>query len=225
MNNTLQLAEILCRATHHVLWTPNEQWARQRKPQIVFQCRVGSGRATYHLHKDNIHVITYGQKMLISKRNISDARSWITGYEIESRQYFGGRLNYAQLLAHTCCHEFSHLIQAINGWWKRGSIHNQDFYRILDQLHESDKAKQVLEFINTQACQQNIDLNFFDASSSEENGSNFSVGDTVWLTINGEKVAGQVKRINKRTVSVYPTAQQSKVRYYRIPPSQLIKRA
>ena len=77
--------------------------------------------------------------MLQNKRNLEDARNWVTSYEIETKGYFDGQLNYLNLLAHTCCHEFSHLIQSINGWCKKGSIHNEDFYGILDQLYERVK--------------------------------------------------------------------------------------
>lgn len=225
MNDTLQLAEVLCRTTHHVLWRPSETWAKQRKPNITFQCRVGSGRATYHSQRNNMHRITYGQKMLQNKRNLAEARNWITCYEIESRGYFQGELNYAHLLAHTCCHEFSHLIQSINGWWKRGSIHNQDFYRILDQLYQSGKAGQVLEDLKNQASQQNIDLNFHDANPPETPCTSFNIGDRVWLSINGQKIAGHIKRINKRTLTVFPINQTENVRYYRVPPSQVAKSA
>lgn len=163
--------------------------------------------------------------MLSNKRNVEDARNWITSHEIESRQYFNGQLNYAHLLAHTCCHEFAHLIQVINGWWKRGSIHNADFYRILDQIHQSGKAQEVLAFVNEQALKQNIPLDFFESSHSNLPREDFNVGDAVWLSINGQKISAHVKRINKRTLSVYPVDPKPNVNYYRVPSSLLTKKA
>ena len=117
----------MCQTTRDILWTPAEGWVQQANPGAGLALRVGSGQATYHRFdpRKKQHLITYGARMIAAKHQPATAQGWLSTREIRGRGYFGGEVTVLNLLAHTCCHEFAHLLQHSAGQRHYGSVHNR----------------------------------------------------------------------------------------------------
>ncbi len=221
------IAKLLCDATDEVLWHGTADGHGSRSVRHQLHCRVGTGEATYYRSLGhNRHLINYGLKMVASKHNSQIAAQWRTGREILQRGYFDGKLSLSGLLAHTCCHEFSHALQSINGWISRGSIHNQQFYRIVDSIHDSGVAQQVRDFIELRAEKDGLVLAFSSESSDSESclcpqAAAFEPGELVSFEYRGEAIVGKVLRINRKTVNVKPVQPAIAADYFRISPQFL----
>ena len=215
-----RIAEHLCSTTEEVLWDHISSWAKKRSQQLQFATRVGSGKATYLRRREGGYLITYGRKMVQSKRCRRSATTWATAQEIVARGYFGGVLEYGSLLAHTACHEVAHVVQDLNGWISQNSIHNQNFYQILDRLHASDIAARVLAELVSKCSASGIDLMWQDDPSSLEYCPP-QVGQRVsFIRRDGAAVAGVIKRVNRQTVTVVPDRGRKGLQY-RVPPALL----
>lgn len=120
-SRAFRIAQMMCRATEDTL-APLADGATLR-------LRVGSGRATYHRYDPATaeHRINYGVRMVEDKAAPEACAAWLSAREIRARGYFGGELSESNLLAHTCCHEFAHLLQTRHGQRHRGSVHNRAF--------------------------------------------------------------------------------------------------
>lgn len=222
------VAHLLCVATEQVLWAHVQPWLAKQPVRHQLYCRVGRGEATYYRNTgSNEHTLTYGWKMVASKYDAAVAAQWRTGGEILKRGYFGGELDLPALLAHTCCHEFAHLIQSIKGWIFRGSIHNSEFYRILDRIHSAGTAHLVLDFIERQACTQGMDLGFIEPGKPVQVMAQrcFNPGELVSFDYKGNPVLGEVIRVNRKTVNVRPLAPRLGAAYFRISPHFLTPRS
>ncbi|MEX0604371.1 MAG: hypothetical protein WD623_16645 [Marinobacter sp.] len=220
------LGQLLCHVTTDVLWQPARGRIRQRHPGSKLACRVGSGQATYHrFHpQGRQHNITYGARMIVAKHRPDTAAGWLSSREIQRRRYFDGELSTANLLAHTCCHEFAHLLQHVAGKRHRGSVHNRHFYEILDELHVSGAAIAVRERLLADAADQGIELpdSAFEITSPREMLSTWQVGDTVMFGSGKRQTEGVIRRINRKTCTVDGTGRWQGLRY-RVPP-QLLRR-
>jgi hypothetical protein len=213
------LAALLCDATEQVLWREVQDWLASRAARHSLQCRVGAGEATYYRPLgNNRHLINYGSKMIASKLNPAVAAQWRTGREIAGRGYFGGAITLPALLAHTCCHEFAHLVQSINGWIRRGSIHNREFYRIVDRMHAAGSAQRVLEYLQQRAAQAELPLVFNHHAPSPNMPGVFRPGELVSFEYRGRPVVGEVMRVNRKTVNVKPVLPRLAADYFRISP-------
>lgn len=215
------IAAALCAATEQVLWVDIHDWLAGRPGQHRLHCRVGGGEATYYRARGpHDHLLTYGWKMVASKHDADRAALWRTGREIMNRGYFDGQLALSSLLAHTCCHEFAHLVQNINGWISRGSIHNGRFYQILDRMHASGAAVRVLNHIEQQAHRESWELDFF-AAESPAPAPCLQPGAKVSFDYRGRVIRGEVIRVNRRTVNVRPVAPRLATEYFRVSPQLL----
>lgn len=226
-SNCQQVAGLLCVATRQVLWHTVQPWLLRQPGRHSLHCRVGRGEATYYRTAgNNEHTLTFGWKMVASKHDAAVARQWRTGREIVERGYFGGELTMPTLLAHTCCHEFAHLIQSIKGWIDRGSIHNAGFYRVLDRLHRAGAAQRVLEHLEHQADRAGIALNFIEGPAPPPLAppAVFRPGELVSFDYRGQSVVGEVIRVNRKTVNVRPLRPRLAAAYFRISPQLLTAR-
>ncbi|WP_426415363.1 hypothetical protein [Aestuariirhabdus sp. LZHN29] len=218
-----RIAALLVRVTEQVLWREIQPWLNARGHRIELHCRVGSGRATHHSQQGARHRITYGHKMVASKRCPRQAELWMTAREIRARGYFDGEPGYAELLAHTCCHEFAHLVQSLNGWYRRGSIHNAGFYRILDRIHRSGCASRVLQALRDGAHSEGLMLDFSAApaiDTAQATPCSVRRGERVRFRFRGDLVSGVVTRVNRRTLRIEQHGVAG-VDYFRVPPAQL----
>jgi hypothetical protein len=213
--NSRRLGELMCTVTEQVLWSPSCS-------ELV--CRVGSGQATYHRFDpaSGQHQITYGARMIDAKHRPETASGWLSGREIQQRGYFDGELSPLNLLAHTCCHEFAHLLQHSAGQRFRGSVHNRHFYRILDELHSSGKAAKARYALLDQARRQGLELSArsFGPADSAPQLIHWQPGDMVSFATRQREIQGRIVRVNRKTCTVDGTGRSKGMRY-RVPPQML----
>ncbi|MBS8240149.1 hypothetical protein DYI22_06485 [Marinobacter lipolyticus] len=216
----------MCDTTRDILWAPAEPWIRQQSTRSSLHCRVGSGQATYHRFdpRTRQHQITYGARMIAAKHEARSAAGWLSGREIQQRGYFGGELTTLNLLAHTCCHEFAHLLQYSAGKRFRGSVHNRHFYEILDQLHASGGAEAARSHLQQQAEQSGIELpqERFEVLQPRQLMADWQVGDRVQFGSGRRRHCGDIIRVNRKTCTVEGTGPSRGLRY-RVPVSLLSK--
>lgn len=163
------VARAMCKITEEMLWRPRKSWALKHNPTASLRIRVGNGKATYlssnrDLAKGANMTLTYGVMMVASKTNPDKMGKWLTAREIKQRGYFGGELTLLNVLAHTMAHEFGHFVQVILGRSYSGSVHNPEFYNILDRIHSGGEANKIREALHEHCMQLNIDLTRIRAS-------------------------------------------------------------
>ncbi|MFL1467004.1 hypothetical protein [Marinobacter sp. HN1S83] len=223
-NNAIGLGKLMCSVTEELLWQPAASWIRGRSSGVSLQCRVGSGQATYHRYDSRTrqHQITYGVRMIMAKQQAETAMGWLSTREIQRRGYFGGELTTLNLLAHTCCHEFAHLLQHSAGKRFHGSVHNHHFYDILDQLHASGGAGAARSYLADQARRQGLELPHdpFDILPPQQLTASWQVGDAVHFGSGRHQHQGEIIRVNRKTCTVAGTGPSRGLRY-RVPVSLL----
>ncbi len=212
----------MCAVTAQLLWPQRARWLAQALPDGALRVRAGSGRATYCQQERDRYTITFGRRMVSEKCSPELAAQWLTTREIHRRGYWGGRPSVAQLLAHTVCHEFAHLIQQANRWCRRGSVHNARFYEVLGRLHDEGLAHQVYERLVAAAGHRGIDLHAVIAplprSRVDPLRSQFAPGDRVAFPGRGDaQWIGQIRRVNRTTATVIPEDRRFRVSYFRVP--------
>ncbi|KPP96921.1 hypothetical protein [Marinobacter sp. HL-58] len=214
------LGKLMCSVTEEILWQPAADWVLARSPGSHLACRVGSGQATYHRFdpRQKQHQITYGKRMIMAKYQPEAAISWLSGREIRQYGYFGGRVTTLNLLAHTCCHEFAHLLQHVSGQRYRGSVHNRHFYRILDELHSSGGAEATRRHLASQAEDAGVVLpdEQMQPPDTRQLMTNWSVGDSVGFGAGKRQLEGTIIRVNRKTCTVEGTGPCRGLRY-RVP--------
>lgn len=218
------LGSIMCAVTADALWRPVADDIQIRNPGAALRCRVGSGHATYHRfdHTRNEHRITFGLRMILAKHQPGTAIGWLSSREINARGYFGRQLSTLNLLAHTCCHEFAHLLQHSAGQRRRGSVHNRPFYDILDRLHQRGEADVVRDELKRQAHCAGLSIpdTSFTMASPVDLLARWQIGDRVEFGARGTRRQGVIEQINRKTATVRATGQWQDMRY-RVPASLL----
>ena len=221
-----QIGQLMCEATRDILWQPSADWLSSQSTGGALRCRVGSGQATYHRYdpRKKQHLINYGLRMIAAKLQPETAEGWLSTREIRGRGYFDGELSTLNLLAHTCCHEFSHLLQYSAGQRSFGSVHNRHFYEILDQLHESGGAVATRHFLAEQARTRGLELPAatFELPDSRHLAQRWQVGETVTFGEGTRQKHGEIIRVNRKTCTVRGKGPARGTRY-RVPLSMLRK--
>lgn len=214
-SRAVRIAQLMCHATDETL--------SPLADGVPLRLRVGSGRATYHRYDPATgeHRINYGVRMVADKASPESCGAWLSAREIRGRGYYGGVLSESNLLAHTCCHEFAHLLQTRQGQRRRGSVHNQAFYRLLDELHEDGHAHALRSTLNqySEAMAQPLATTGVEVAERTAHGSGFERGDSVRF---GRGLQGRVLRVNRRTCTIEGTG-HCRGRRYRVSP-QLLQR-
>ena len=220
------LGRLMCEVTQTILWQPAASWVQERAHGSTLACRVGSGQATYHRFdpQRKQHQITYGLRMIQAKQQPDTATGWLSAREIHKRGYFEGELSTLNLLAHTCCHEFAHLLQHSAGHRYRGSVHNRYFYNILDDLHESGRSEAAREALAKQASEYQIALSNepFQLAEPALQPSLWQIKDAVTFSSGTREFRGEIIRVNRKTCTVNGTGRFRGQRY-RVPMSMLRK--
>lgn len=201
-----QIAQILCDITDQLIRDEIIKLNNSIVNNVTLKSRIGSGLATYCKHeiKNNNFTITYGKKMIKSKFNQNEVRHWLTYREIIRRNYFDGETSLLNLLSHTICHEVSHFIQQLRGWHKRGSIHNKQYYQILDEMHSNKHADTIRDMVSDSCDSLNISLDF-DIHQHKETTRDemfISVNDTVSFEHRTKTHTGTVVKVNRKTVII-----------------------
>ncbi|MFW5825259.1 MAG: hypothetical protein ACOCVV_09870, partial [Marinobacter sp.] len=192
--------------TEQVLWAHYRDQLQQARPRARLECRTGSGRATYHRydHRNQHHLITYGIRMVMAKHNPETAASWLSAREIRSRRYFGGELSVLNLLAHTCTHEFAHLLQQHEGKRYHGSVHNHHFYALLDRLNSNGVAERVRGHLSASAGRLGLTLDCrpMTLPGPDQQAAQWQRGDRVRFGQGAAAREGEILRINRKTCTV-----------------------
>jgi hypothetical protein len=221
-----RLGDLMCAVTEQILWKPAADWVKNRLPGSTLMCRTGSGQATYHRFDSRIkqHQITYGTRMIEAKQQPDTAQGWLSSREIRGRGYFGGELSTLNLLAHTCCHEFAHLLQHSTGHRFRGSVHNRYFYNTLDELHERGNAGRVRQALSERAQEAGLHLpdTPFGLPEPDHQANQWHVGEAVSFEAREDRLFGNIVRVNRKTCTVDGTGKFRGVRY-RVPMQMLRK--
>lgn len=219
-NYAILLGKLMCAVTEDMLWSPAKSWVQKQVPATTLQCRVGSGQATYHRFDPHLkqHQITYGKRMIISKHQPDAVAGWLSGREIRQRRYFGGEVTTLNLLAHTCCHEFAHLLQHVSGQRYRGSVHNRHFYRILDELHSSGGAAAARRHLAelAESARMHVPHETIQAPDTRRLMAKWTVGDAVGFGAGKRQLQGTIIRVNRKTCTVEGTGPCRGLRY-RVP--------
>ncbi|MFV8572133.1 hypothetical protein ACNQ6O_13085 [Marinobacter sp. SBS5] len=219
-----QIGTLMCQATKTILWQPAQEWVQERNSRAGLVLRVGSGQATYHRYdpRTKQHLINYGARMIAAKRQPETAQGWLSSREIRKRGYFGGEVSELNLLAHTCCHEFAHLLQYSAGQRHYGSVHNRHFYEVLDQLHASGAADATRHFLAEQAGESELELSSapFEIQSPRLQSTQWQAGDQVCFGAGNKQKQGNVIRVNRKTCTVEVNQRPRKL-LYRVPFSLL----
>lgn len=219
-NQARQLGQLMCDTTYDILWQPATGWLTDRLPGSSLQCRVGAGQATYHRFdpQRKQHLITYGVRMVEAKQQPDTAHGWLSSREIRKRGYFDGQLSPLNLLAHTCCHEFAHLLQQNAGKRFRGSVHNRHFYEILDELHASGGAVAVRRSLAIRAADLGMALSTepFELPDPVVARKHWQVGEVVSFGAGTREIQGRIRRVNRKTCTVEGTGRSVGLRY-RVP--------
>jgi hypothetical protein len=219
----------MCQATDQILWQPAADRLNVQGKAKSLLCRVGSGRATYHRYdaRSRAHVINYGQRMILAKYQPETAVGWLSAREIRKRGYFDGEVSPLNLLAHTCCHEFAHLLQQVAGQRHFGSVHNRHFYDILDQLHHSKAAQDTRAFLQQQAGERGLSLPAQPFTpihaEAEVPQRQWQVGECVGFGVGQRQRQGVVSKVNRKTCTVKGTG-ASRGLLYRVPKTMLTAR-
>lgn len=219
-NPNLQLGQLMCQATLRILWPVAAAWPGTRGRSGTLKCRVGRGRATYHRYdpQRQQHLITYGVHMIAAKQQADTAGAWLSAREIRSRDYFGGEPAPLNLLAHTCCHEFAHLLQCRTGERSYRSVHNRAFYRILDDLHACGHAQATRQFLADEARRLQLDLSAhpLPLPEPEDEARCWQTGQLVTFGEGRNRCQGRIIRVNRRTCTVTGTG-ACHGRWFRVP--------
>ncbi|MDX5327512.1 MAG: hypothetical protein LPK06_01805 [Marinobacter sp.] len=224
LSTTRAIGTLMCQATRHILWAPAEAWVREQNRDVALALRVGSGQATYHRYDpiQKQHLITYGARMIAAKHQPETAQGWLSTREIRGRGYFGGEVSVLNLLAHTCCHEFAHLLQYSAGQRHYGSVHNRHFYEALDGLYSSGASVATRQYLEETAGKAGLELSStpFVFPSPVRELRQWQVGDAVCFGEGRHEKRGQVVRVNRKTCTVAVTLNARGLRY-RVPVSLL----
>lgn len=169
--NHKSIAAAMCDVTEELLWKPRQPWAQRKLPGAELTFRVGTGRKTYlrHCRESPAMVITYGYKMVADKTDSSTMCTWLTAREIYDRGYYNRQLTLLNVLSHTIAHEFGHCVQVILGRRYNGSVHNAEFYEILDRIHASEEADRIRSALHSRCIDQGYDLRKIAATQADLN--------------------------------------------------------
>ena len=204
------LAGLLCALTDEILYAPRAARLAREAPWHRYCSRVGSGRQTCLRHyPDGRLEITYGRRMVQDKYDREHSRVWATSRELKRFGWFGGRVSPTHTLAHTALHEFAHLLQAVRGQRRAGSVHNDAFYTTLGELHEAGEGERLHRQLVERAGSAGLPLGYREPGDEEQARRSarqqayaaLAVGDRVRLRGRDRDYTGTVRRINQRTVS------------------------
>ena len=220
LQTSKQIGTLMCQTTRTILWQPAQAWVQARNSQAGLLLRVGSGQATYHRYdpRTKQHLINYGMRMIAAKRQPETAQGWLSSREIRERGYFGGEVSELNLLAHTCCHEFAHLLQYSAGQRHYGSVHNRHFYEVLDQLHASGGADAARNFLAQQASEAALPLSrdVFAIPTPHQAKAQWQAGEPVRFGRGSKQKQGRIVRVNRKTCTV-EVPHQPRNLLYRVP--------
>jgi len=206
MDRHQQLADVLCQLTAELLTDSTINYNGIKLSKIKLNCRTGSGHATYCKYDARLKIftITYGKKMIKSKFSDYQIKQWLTYREIIKHHYFNGKPSLLNVLTHTICHEFSHLIQQHFKWHIKGSVHNDKFYDILDYFYETGIATNIRDRLSETCQAQKISLRQIKEPDKlpPKDSTSFAINDIVSFVHKNKTVKGKITKINRKSVVI-----------------------
>lgn len=203
------IAQFMCDVAEDVLWATIQPWVSIKAPNLHFHTRVGSGKRTYCLfeRRSRKASLTFGIGLVADHQNPLKVHAWLSTKEILSRNYFGGDVTFMNLMAHVVCHEMAHVVQNIRGERYANSVHNPEFYRILDKMHTNGHAHRVRDRLKALLLQAGIPTDYWSqnelASACPQPSAEFKAGNMVAFELKGQVITAKVSRVNQKTLSVY----------------------
>lgn len=220
-----KIARFMCQASEETLWRPIQPWITARAPGLMFNARIGTGRATYCRFENKRQAVglTFGQELVADHQNPERVLAWLSTTEVLQRGYFNRELSFINLVSHVVCHEVAHVVQVVRGERTRNSVHNAGFYRILDRMHERGHADRVKNHLTTLLSNAGIPLEYWSATDLPPAGSSrraeFRCGRKVVFAYKGQTVEARIVSVNPKTLSVIGSSQDGSVFKGRVPPS------
>jgi len=202
------ITNIMCTLTTTILLEHVRPWlATKSDCPIRLNVESGRGNKTYHKRmKPNHHKIIYGPGMVLSKYENSTDCIWLSEKEINNRGYYEGDTSMPSLLAHTCCHEFAHFIQTLNGWRRRGQVHNEEFYSILDRIHSNQVAEKVRGALYSEMIKRGLPVdrteNLQKSIDPEPYIRSLVKGDPLVVLDNGSPLIVTYMKSNRTTINI-----------------------
>lgn len=217
MINYRKITRLMVNATKDILHKSCQSWLDMKYPNTKLTIKIGTGKATHHkkLSHGN-HQIVFGVDMIkevMESEYISS--KWRHGEEIVERQYFNGVLSPQHMMVAAVMHEYAHFVQVLNGGRTYKSVHNKNFYEILDRMHANGHANNILIYLMSfkefkEMCYKHEHKKDMSITFTQQN---IAVGKRLTF-VNKEKkeISGIVERTSKRTVTI--NVHQGK---YRVP--------
>ncbi len=205
-----RIAKALITASEEILIEPNKNWFQKKYPSSKLEFRVGSGKSTYFRpnYKTNGGSITYGTKMIEScLQSYQIASGWTHGKEIIDRKYYDGVLTPHNCLAAVALHEVAHYYQHLIYERRFGSVHNKEFYKILDKMHANGKGEEILKFLMKYDFFSELDFELKNNFNSDQeftpiDKTKMKKGDYFYYRNRDDlEVLSCATRVNSRTVS------------------------
>ena len=216
-NPARPLGDAMARSIRQVLWHP------EHCPSTSLHIRVGSGQATYHRFDtpSGQHLINLGRQMIAAKLRPEYCGSWLSAREIRRRGYFGGTLSAANLLAHTCCHEYAHLIQTTRGERRLAPYTTPPSTGFSTRCMAPARLTSCASTCSRRPPEAGIALpDVTVALVRETPATDFAPGDTVVFQAGPRQHTGHILRVNRRTCTVKGTGHSRGLRF-RVSPSLL----
>lgn len=204
------IAQMMCDVTEQHLLPYVIDWIQTKDFKYKLGFVSGMKKSTYCEYKTgNIFKIVYGSEMIKHKHDdFGDASNWLSSKEIFRHQYYGGRISFVNLLAHTCLHEFSHFVQFVmdltaNGERRKFKAHGPEFYKILSKLHLNPLAITVRDELGHRLSRNNLPLRFgcgIEEVPPEhlEFIGGLITGSPIEFNYKGKVIAGAIESINDK---------------------------
>ncbi len=208
MTNIKEIAALMCESTF-ILHEETHDLHNGEKINL----RVGTGKRTCYFHRKR--EITYGLLMIENKLIRKNAFYWTTGKEIIDRNYFNGEFTYKNLIIATVLHEYAHFIQSLQYKRVRNSVHNSDFYNILDSFYDNNYHILIGDYFNKSKTFKNAEFTDLSDVFTKEEVQEFSY---INVNIKGKNEVLKVIKANpKKVVCVlYPKTNYTYTVPYRL---------
>lgn len=154
------------------------------------------------------HKIVFGAKSLEDEiKSNKSAYLWTTGEEIVNMGYCGGELTIQNVVIHTICHEYAHLMDFFeNGSRKGQRHHNKFFYLELDKIYQGGAYDRVKSALYKDNIFKSLS---FEKEERIYKKTDFKKGDMISWRRNKEKssikTGYEVLRRNKSSLTVRDT--------------------
>jgi hypothetical protein len=198
----------MANATSKILFEPRKAWASKHvKYNMSLKLIHGPGDNAYYQHKNALRddKIVYGKQRIARQSDVKMISSCMSFSEL-TKKYSHITPSPISLAGHLCGHEFCHVIQVCRGEVYNGSVHNDEFYKILDKYYESGTNNLVVAAIRDSVREDPALLEFMETQYDLNELStpfDYQFGKPVaFRSRSGLIITGKVLKINSKTIKV-----------------------